>query len=83
MKNCHLSLPVSSPDLKGISSRSSAHVLSHQSCLLMLKDVAMKHEGVSAHCWPIEGDEELSFVLHEQGVFPGGKVCRRWLSLNG
>ena len=43
----------------------------------------MKHEGVSAHCWPIESDEELSFVLHEQGVFPSGKVCRRWLSLNG
>ena len=29
----------------------------------------MKHEGASAHCWPIEDDEELSFVPHEQGVF--------------
>ena len=50
--------------------QSGAHVLSHQSGLLVLKDVAMIHERVVARCRLIESDEKLRFVLNKHHVLP-------------
>jgi hypothetical protein len=63
--------------------RSGAHVLAHQSGLLMLKDVAMIHERVFARCRLIEGDEKLRLVLDKHNVFPARKMRRRRRSRDG
>ena len=54
-----------------------AHVLSHQSGLLMLEDVAMIHERVVARCGTIESDEELRAVLDKHHVLPAGEMSGR------
>ena len=43
----------------------------------------MVHEGVGTRRWPIEGDEQFSFVLDEQRVLRAGEMCRWWLSIDG
>ena len=57
--------------------QSGAHVLSHQSGLLVLEDVAVVHERVVARCRPIESDEKLRFILNQHHVLPARKM-RRW-----
>src|SRR5262249_18883699 len=53
----------------GVSSRPlGANILPHQPGLLMLKDVAVIHEGMLSSCRLIESDEKLGLVLYEHRV---------------
>src|SRR6516164_10986915 len=61
--------------------QSDAHVLPHQSGLLVLKDVAMIHERVFARCRLIESDEKLRFILDKYHVFPAREM--RWRRRSG
>src|SRR5262249_30482062 len=60
-----------------------AHVLSHQSGLLVFKDVAMIHERMLACCRPIESDEKLHLFLNKNHVLPACEMRRRRRSRNG
>src|ERR1700748_3818267 len=63
--------------------QSSAHILPHQSGLLVLKNVAMIHERVVARCRLIEGDEKLYFILNKHHVLPAHEMRRRRCSPDG
>src|SRR5437870_9457157 len=63
--------------------QSGAHVLPHQSGLLVLKDVAMIHERVVARCRLIESDEKLHFVLNKHHILPAHEMRRRRRSPDG
>jgi hypothetical protein len=63
--------------------QSDAHVLPHQSGLLVLKDVAMIHERVVARCGLIKTDEKLRFVLNKHHVLPAREMRRRRRSRDG
>src|SRR3974377_73616 len=62
---------------------SGAHVLAHQSGLLMLEDMAVIHEGVVARCRLIESDEKLRRILDKHHVFPAREMRRWWRSRDG
>src|SRR6266699_1384833 len=69
--------------LLGARTPSGAHVLSHQSGLFVLKDVAMIHERVVARCRLIESDEKLHFVLNKHHILPAHEMRRRRRSPDG
>src|SRR5215470_5027057 len=61
---------------------SGANILPHQSRLLMLKDVAVIHEGMLARCRLIEGHEKLRLILDKYRVLPASQMSWRRCSFD-